>query len=116
MEIIFELLVQLVGEILVQGAFELGGRGVVSIFRKDSAAGNPWLTVCGYVAMGLVSGGLSIWLVPMHLLASPTMQILNLAATPVALGFIFEAVGRWRTNHENQGTRSTVFHMVSHSR
>ena len=41
MEIIFELLAQLVLEVLVQGSFELGGRGLVSLFRKDGAAVKP---------------------------------------------------------------------------
>ena len=37
MEIIFELLAQLVLEIVVQGIFELGGRGIVSIFRREGS-------------------------------------------------------------------------------
>ncbi len=96
MEILFELLAQLVLEIFVQGVFELGGRGLVAVFRKDSAT-NPWLAICGYFMMGAISGAISVWIFPMHLLGSPALQILNLAATPITLGFIFEAMGRWRT-------------------
>jgi len=99
MEILFELLAQLVLEIFVQGIFELGGRGIVAIFRKDSAT-NPWLAICGYLVMGAISGAISVWVFPMHLLASPVMQILNLAITPIVLGFIFEAMGRWRSNQD----------------
>jgi hypothetical protein len=98
-EILFELLAQLVLEILVQGIFELGGRGIVAIFRRDSMT-NPWLAICGYLLMGAVAGAISVWIFPMHLLASPVTQILNLAATPIALGLIFEVMGRWRSNHE----------------
>ena len=100
MEIIIELLAQLVFEIVLQGIFELGGCGIVSIFRKDDATVNPWLTICGYVLMGAIAGGISIWLIPMHLLKSPILQILNLAITPIALGFMFEVLGRWKTNHD----------------
>ena len=100
MEIIFELLAQLVLEIFVQGVFELGGRGIVSIIRKDAEPANPWLAICGYILMGAVAGGISIWLFPMHLLATPVMQNLNLAITPIVLGFVFEFLGRWRTKHE----------------
>jgi len=102
MEIIFELLAQLVLEIFVQGIFELGGRGIVSIFRKDGSTVNPWLAVCGYFLMGAIAGGISIWLIPMHLLNSPVLQILNLAITPIFLGFIFEALGRWKTNNKTR--------------
>ena len=100
MEIIFELLAQLVLEIFVQGVFELGGRGVISLFRKRVETANPWLAICGYITMGAVAGGISVWLIPMHLLKSPALQLVNLALTPIVLGFIFEALGRWRSNHE----------------
>ena len=106
MEIIFELLAQLVLEIFVQGIFELGGRGIVSIFRKDESNVNPWLAICVYFLMGAIAGGISIWLIPMHLLNSPALQILNLAITPIVLGFIFETLGRWKTN--NDKTRYAV--------
>jgi len=100
MEIIFELLAQFVFEIVLQLIFELGGSGIVSLFRKDGATLNPWLAICGYFLMGAIAGGISIWLIPMHLLKSPVLQTLNLAITPIVLGFIFEALGRWKTNHD----------------
>ena len=100
MEIIFELLAQLVLEIVVQGIFELGGRGIVSIFRREGSTVNPWLAICGYIAMGAIAGGISVWLIPMHLLKLPVLQILNLAITPIVLGFIFEFIGRWKTNRD----------------
>lgn len=100
MEFILELLIQLVLEITVQGIFELGGRGIVSLVRKDSKTWKPGLAICGYMLMGTIAGAISIWLVPMHLFASPLMQILNLAITPIVLGFLFEFLGNWRTNHE----------------
>ena len=100
MEIIFELIAQLVLEIVVQGIFELGGRGIVSIFRREGSTVNPWLAICGYIAMGAIAGGISVWLIPMHLLKLPVLQILNLAITPIVLGFIFEFIGRWKTNRD----------------
>ena len=100
MEIIFELLAQLVLEIVVQGIFEFGGRGIVAIFRRKGATVNPWRAISGYLVMGAIAGFLSIWLIPMHLLNSSVLQIVNLAITPIALGFIFEALGRWKTNHD----------------
>ena len=102
MEFIFELLARLVFEIIFQGIFELGGRGIVSIFRREDATFNPWLAICGYVLMGAIAGGLSIWLIPMHLLKSPVLQILNLAITSIVLGFIFEQMGRWKTKHDKR--------------
>ena len=50
--------------------------------------------------MGAIAGGISIWLLPMHLVKLPVLQLVNLAVTPILLGFIFEALGRWKANHE----------------
>lgn len=100
MEFIFELLAQIVLEVLVQGVFELGGRGAFALFRKEGLSVNRWLGVCGYILMGATAGGISIWLVPMHLLKSPALQILNLLLTPIILGIIFENMGRWKTKND----------------
>ena len=100
MEILFELLAQLVFEFVIQGIFELGGRGIVSIFRKDGATVNPRLAIFGYLLMGTIAGSISIWLMPMHLLKLPALQIISLAVTPIVLGFVFEALGRWKTNND----------------
>ena len=101
MEIIFEILLRIALEVAVQGIFELGFRGLVAMFvGKKEADFNPYLAICGYVLMGAIGGALSVWLIPMHLFKSPVLQILNLALTPIVLGFVFEALGRWETKHE----------------
>ena len=102
MEFIFELIFQLFFEVVLQGIFELGGRGIVAIFRRDGSAVNPWIVICGYIEIGSIAGGLSVWLIPMHLLKSPGLQILNLAMTPIVLGFIFEIFGQWKTSSDKQ--------------
>ena len=104
MEIIFELSIQFLLEMFVQGTFELGFRGMSFVLGsgEDDQTVNSWLAICGYIFMGAVAGGLSVWLVPMHLLQPPALQILNLAIAPIALGFIFEALGRWRIKTEKQ--------------
>jgi len=56
--------------------------------------------LCGYLLMGAISGIISVSVFPMHLFVSPVLQILNLAITPLVLGSIFEATGRWRSNHD----------------
>lgn len=97
MEFIFELLAQFAIEFLLQVVFELGGRSVVAAVRKETEPADPWLVICGYVAMGAVAGGISIWLVPIHLIKSSALQLFNLALAPILLGFAVEAFGRWKT-------------------
>ena len=100
MEIIFEILLRIALEVALQGVFELGGRGLVAVFSKEDADMNPLLAIFGYLLMGAIGGALSIFLIPMHLFQSPVLQTLNLAITPIALGSIFEAFGRWETKQD----------------
>jgi hypothetical protein len=103
-EIILELLAQFLMELLFHGVLEMLGRGVgrglASATKKDSAPFNPLLEVCCYVLMGAIAGGVSLWLVPLHLLKTPTLQILGLVITPTILGFLFELFGRWKTTND----------------
>ncbi len=100
MEIIFELLLNILAEGLMQGLFELGGHGILATFRKDDTPSSRWLSIVGYLLMGAIAGGISISLMPMHLVKLPLLQLANLAVTPILLGFVFEAFGRWKTNQE----------------
>ncbi len=94
-EILFELLLQFLLEVVVQGGFELGFRGLAEPFRKDRRP-NIWLGLLAYTGMGALSGIVSIWLIPMHLVKHPLLQYGSLALTPIALGFLFEWLGRRR--------------------
>ena len=100
MEILFELILQVFSEALIQGVFELGGRGIVAAVKKDGSPIDRKLAIFGYLVMGAIAGGISIWVLPMQLLNSPLLQILNLAITPILLGFLFELLGRWKTKNE----------------
>ena len=104
MEIIFELLFQLFLELIFHGLFEVFGngvrRGLTSVPRKDDTPFDPLLEVSLYALMGAIAGGISLWLVPLHLLKSPALQVLSLAITPIILGFLFEGFGRWKTNND----------------
>jgi len=100
-ELLFEFLFQVAAEAVIQGAFELGFRGLAEPLRKDRPA-NPVIAICGFVFIGAISGAISIWILPMHLLKNPVAQYINLAATPIALGFMFEWLGRRRQKKGKQ--------------
>ncbi len=98
-ELLFEFLIQLFLEVFVQGAFELGVRGIAKRVRGEKPA-NPWVALGCYAAMGLLAGGVSVWILPMYLLDSPLLQLVNLAVTPIVLGLAFEGLGRWRSKRD----------------
>ena len=95
MEFLLELVIQVFGEFLVQLVFELGFRGLAEPFRTDRPT-NVVLAVFGYIGMGLVAGLISLWIVPEHVIDSETLRYINIVATPILMGFLFELLGRRR--------------------
>lgn len=91
-----ELLFELVGEFLLQAIgealVELGLHSVAEPFRRPP---NPWLAALGYTIFGAVLGGLSLLAFPANLVPE-TWRVVNLVATPLAVGGIMAAIGAWR--------------------
>ncbi len=88
-ELIFEFLLQVVGEALI----ELGFHSIAEPFRKPP---NPWLAALGYLLLGAVTGGLSLLLFT-ALFVGPSLRIANLIITPILVGLSMTALGAWRT-------------------
>jgi hypothetical protein len=91
-----ELLLEFVGEFLLQAIVEalveLGLRSAAEPFRR---APSPGLAALGYTIFGAVLGGLSLLAFPANLVPE-AWRVLNLVATPLAVGGIMAAVGAWR--------------------
>lgn len=88
-EILGEILIQVIGEALL----ELGLHSLAEPFRKPP---NPWLAALGFLLIGAIVGGLSLLLFPDHLVTDPTWRLLNLGITPMAAGAFMAAMGAWR--------------------
>lgn len=92
-----EFLIELLGELLLQGLAEVlaefGLRAFGESFRRPR---NPWLAAIGYATFGAVVGGLSLLVFAKHLVPVGTWRIVNLAATPLAVGALMAALGAWR--------------------
>jgi hypothetical protein len=110
MEILFEILFQIFGEILLQGIFEaLGELGVRGARKLREEPINPWLAGVGYALLGAGAGGLSLLIVPSLLIDSKAAQVMNLVATPVAVGLLMSALGSWRMRHGQELVRLDRF-------
>jgi hypothetical protein len=95
LEVLGELLLQFVAEVLL----ELGLHALVEPFQKRP---NPWLAAMGYLCFGVAAGGLSLLLVPSHLVTTKALRILNVIITPLAVGALMAAIGVWRTRRGQQ--------------
>ncbi|WP_457418845.1 hypothetical protein [Roseateles sp. P5_E7] len=93
MEILFELLAELLFQIVGEVLVELGLHSLAEPFRRKP---NVWLAVLGYALLGALLGALSLWAFPNHLTRDGWPRLANLVVTPVIAGVAMALIGRWR--------------------
>lgn len=93
LEILFELLAELVFQVVGEVLVELGLHSVAEPFRKKPSV---WLAVLGYVLLGALLGALSLWAFPSHLMREGWPRLANLVVTPLLAGLAMVLLGRWR--------------------
>ena len=110
MEILFEVLFQFVGELLLQvfaeTLFEVGLQSIAEPFRRRP---DPWLAACGYVVFGLIAGALSLWMFPALFIASHAGRTAGLLLTPVLAGGAMTLLGAWRRRRGDELIRLDRF-------
>ena len=110
MEILFEILFQFIGELLLQVfaelLFEIGLRSIAEPFKRRP---NAWLAACGYVVFGLVAGALSLWVFPALFIASHAGRLASLLVTPVLAGGAMTLLGAWRRSRDQELIRLDRF-------
>ncbi len=99
MGIIFEIILGVLGEILLQGVsqvlFELGFYSLVDTLQRKKKR-NPFITSIGYFLWGGILGGLSLFVFPDSLITAPEYRVINLAVVPLAAGYAMAKIGVWR--------------------
>jgi hypothetical protein len=101
-EVFGELILQLVGEVLI----ELGLRSVGAPFRRQVS---PWLASLGYAVLGAAVGGLSLWVFAQHFTPLGIWRILNLVVTPILVGLGMGLIGAWRRDRGEELIRIDRF-------
>lgn len=90
--ILGELLLQVLGEVLVN----IGFHSLAGPLRRQP---KPWLAAVGYLLFGAVVGGLSLLVFPNYLVASKNLRVANAALSPILAGLCMAALGAWRARH-----------------
>lgn len=93
MEFLFQILAELLIQIVFEALAELGIHGVKNTFRNPR---HPFLSTIGFLIWGLLAGGISLWLFPRSFITDEMLQLANLAITPVLAGLLMLAIGRLR--------------------
>lgn len=92
-----EFLFELFGEILIQFIAEaLAEAGMHSLANRRDDKSNPWLAGIAYALFGAIAGGITVWLIPQHMVHNEVLRKLNLLVTPLAAGGMMYLVGAWR--------------------
>ena len=91
-EFIFELILRILGEaIIVTGLYSMA-----SVF-KEYKQRNPYMAFIGYALWGLIIGGISIWILPKHIVKPSKYYGINLILTPIVAGFIMATYGNYKS-------------------
>lgn len=98
MEFFFEIILQFLGELLLQvlieGLAELGIHSLSNVFKKPK---NKLLSLIGYCLWGAIAGGLSLLIFSTSFIHSPDLKLANLFITPILIGGCMMVVGKIRT-------------------
>ncbi len=97
MELLFEVVFQFFGELLLQMFFQmLAELGFHSVRDRMKRKRNPVLSTIGFILLGAVAGGLSLLIFPHAAIADRDLRLANLLVTPVLIGAAMMLVGRIR--------------------
>ena len=95
---VFELLLQLVLEVVGQIVFEiaagLGWESLKEPFRPERET-SPFLRVTGSFLLGLVGGVLSVLLFNLRLAPQSPLPGISLVLSPICTGIAMHAIGEW---------------------
>jgi hypothetical protein len=97
MEFVFEVVLQFLGEILIQIVFEafseLGFHSLADTFKRPKSA---FLSTIGFVLWGTIAGGLSLLIMPKSFISNLGLREANVLITPLVVGGAMTLIGRLR--------------------
>ncbi|PTS79181.1 hypothetical protein DBR17_12090 [Sphingomonas sp. HMWF008] len=97
MEAILEIILQFLGEILLQIVFECFSEfGLHALAEASEKPRNAFVSVLLYAIFGTIAGGLSLLILPHPFITNLALREANVLITPVIAGAVMMLVGRWR--------------------
>jgi len=99
MEVIFEALFEIFGELILQVLFEALAEVGIHLRRKDANNQPPrsrTLLVIGYALLGVIAGGVSLLVFSHSLAHTHNGRVVTLLLVPLAAALMTVWLGKWR--------------------
>lgn len=97
MEVLFEILIQYGGEILLQLLFETAAEaGLHSMGETLQRPKNPLVATIGFACWGLIAGSIGLRLFPHSAIVDPYWRRLSILVTPIVAGGAMAVIGSIR--------------------
>lgn len=111
MDFFVEILVELLGEVLMQllfgGAVDVGSGAMRR--RHASTREHPLVAAFGLLVLGAICGVLSVWIVPVRMLPIPRLPGISLGVSPILSSIAMHRFGKWQTARGRATTSLTTF-------
>jgi hypothetical protein len=105
-EAVVEALLEFVFELVIELLVEIGWTALTS---PASRPASPLPALVGYPLVGTVLGGLSLLLLPHHLVDDPALRLTTLVVSPIFAGLAMAGVGALRRKRGQDTIRLDSF-------
>jgi hypothetical protein len=106
LDIIFELLAELLVQVIGEALIEVGYQRV----RAGPEPSHPVAATAGLLALGAGVGAVSAWLVPYRLTSWPLAPVWSVVLSPLVVGAALHGFGVWRKRHGHATTHLATFY------
>ena len=106
LDIIFELLAELLVQVIGEALIDVGYHRV----RAGPQPSHPIAATAGLVALGAGAGAVSAWLVPHRLTSSALAPVWSVVIAPLIVGAALHGFGVWRKRHGHSTTHLATFY------
>jgi hypothetical protein len=94
MELLLELILQIFGEFFLDI--------LIHLFPKSSRDLSVYLGIVVYALIGAIAGGVTLLVLPAHLIRSQELRIANLVITPLLVAALMAWIGAIRRSREKR--------------
>jgi hypothetical protein len=105
-DIIFELLAELLIQVIGESLVDVGVQRV----RRESGGTRPMLAALGWGALGASVGLVSGWLVPYRAMSWTFAPLWSLIVAPLVSGMALHGFGVWRRRRGHTTSQLATFH------